>query len=273
MIRPKLVWMLPAAVVLVLSLGACGDDGGPTEASPTAQATGLSTPGPATTARVSPSPVGTSSAASTPAATAVVTPTVAQTASPPSELGPRVDFDMDPTGNSCPNDGITDCTIDFIDECVSVPNVGGTTFNLDVVITGLNNGFTAFNYNIYFDDQNFIIANQIHGNPLINLQMQSTGSQFIELSQDVPNPPGNQPYVGSPHHVGTGENDTSETTPPFTQGTLGRYELTVVEGAQSGLYDLTLEKPPLSAYLDQEWSEYRLDPITTGLIALGQDCP
>jgi hypothetical protein len=35
-----------------------------------------------------------------------------------------VGFDMDPTGNSCPGDGTTDCTLGNIDACVEVPSGG-----------------------------------------------------------------------------------------------------------------------------------------------------
>jgi hypothetical protein len=181
-----------------------------------------------------------------------------------------VDFDMDSSGNGCPNDG-SDCTIGPIEECVSVANVPGTTFSVDVVITGLTNGFAAFNYNVYFPDTTLNLTRQTHADPLLNLPTQSTGSNVADLSESVQ--PEGQQFTGSPHHVGILESGTSEATPPFTQGVLGRYEFTVAEGAVSALYDVTLERPPLSAYLDQGGESYRLDPVTTGLIALGQPCP
>jgi hypothetical protein len=180
---------------------------------------------------------------------------------------------MDPAGNSCPSDG-TDCTVGSIQECVSIPNVPGATFNVDVVVTGLSNGILGFNYNIYFSDANFTITAQTHDDPMVNLLARSAGSSIVEQSADLPNPPGMPPILGPPHRVMVLNWGTLETTPPFTQGVLGRYEFTVAAGATPGSYDVTLEKPPLSAYLDQDGSEYDIDPSpATGVIALGEACP
>ena len=276
MARHGMMWAPLAVMVAALLLTACGggEESGKATSTATPPAAGT---GRATVTGTSPAPTGTGSAMSTatPRASASPLATPGRTAgpstpavpSPAPALGPRVDFDLNSADNGCPNDG-ANCSVGPIDECVSVTNVPGTTFDVDVVMTGLANGFSAFNYNVYFDDKTFAITKGIHADPTINLAMQSKGSDVADLSADLPTAPGS-----SPLSVGIVDWGTVETTPPFTQGVLGRYEFTVATGAASGLYDVHLEKPPLSAYLDQNGDEYVVDPITTGLIALGQECP
>ncbi|NIM49967.1 MAG: hypothetical protein GTO22_12095, partial [Gemmatimonadales bacterium] len=41
-----------------------------------------------------------------------------------------VGIDMDPTGNSCPGDGVTDCTLGEIDACLET--TAGATIQFDV---------------------------------------------------------------------------------------------------------------------------------------------
>ena len=190
-----------------------------------------------------------------------------------------VGFDMDPQStpaNTCPNDGVTDCTVGSVERCVFVPITPGTTFEVDVFVTGLTNGFLAWNANIDFPDtatpaKLTLSSHVAEVNPSVNLIAQSAGSAPLSFSERAPDPPGST-EPGSPHHAAVAEMGTGEDTPPFTQGVLARYEFTVGAGATSGLYALTLH-PEFVAMLDKNGTLYTIDLIGSGLLALGLDCP
>jgi hypothetical protein len=196
-----------------------------------------------------------------------------------------VGFDMNPYGspaNTCPNDGVTDCTIGSVQRCKLVPNTAGTTFDVDVFVTGLTNGFTAWNANVTFPDPNTaakltLTSHVAETDTSVNLITQSAGSSNMSASEAVPDPPGST-EAGSPHHCGVTEGGTSEGV-AFTQGVLGRYQFTVGAGATSGYYGLTLPSVALSltdkdagTYTVDEIWDYNHDP-QYGIIALGVRCP
>ena len=153
-------------------------------------------------------------------------------------------FDMDPTGNSCPND-FTNCTLGFIDPCVEVPEGGGLV-EFDVFLEDLPNGesILGFVYHIgeRYDTPLGPIAAYIHQNPLVNLTDQP-GSWPSDLSD----------LVGTlvPSFVANvADWQTVEHNPPYTHGTLGRYTLDTTELA-NGVYGMTLD----SVILGNESSE------------------
>lgn len=197
-----------------------------------------------------------------------------------------VGFDMNTTGNTCPGTGSGDCTLGAIDRCASVANVQGTTFDVDLFIQGLNNGFSIWIANIEFPDPintnaELTLLNSVENNTAFNLIVQSTGSIFVPGDENVPDPPGST-EAGTPFHANGGEFGTFEGT-DFTRGVLGRYTFTVGAGATSGVYGLTLD-PAVSQYLQGSLNgpgtPYTVDQIWDansspqyGVIALGVLCP
>ena len=191
-----------------------------------------------------------------------------------------VGFDMDPfssPANTCPGDGAHDCAVGTVERCVSVPNANGQTFTVDTFITGLPNGFQAWTHNLNFPDMTspakLTISAEVLIDSTVNLSAQSTGSTPIPAGDGVPD-------TNSNHNVGVGEFLTSETTPPFTQGVLGRFTFTVGSGAISDIYGLTLDPTPISAYMDSDGFAYSIDQTWDfsfspeyGIIALGLPCP
>lgn len=195
--------------------------------------------------------------------------------------GITVGLDMDPAGNFCsgPN---TDCTLGSIDQCISVPNTPSFEFDIDLFVDGLTNGFVGWNENLYFPNSQFIVQADGLTDPAFVLIAQSTGSDPIDLSESVPDPPGGGPEEGgpgSPHRVGVIDFGASETTPPFTKGVLNRFTLKVAAGAAPGIYGLTLAGPPMAAYVDDDANAYdvsdKWDANSSpqyGLVALGLPC-
>jgi len=144
-----------------------------------------------------------------------------------------VGIDLDPTGNGCPGDGVHDCTLGSIERCREVPM--GATVQFDVFLDDLPDGdnLLGFEYQISFPSDGAAagLTAQVHANPLVNLQAQSQGSWIIDFSEGVPDP-------ASPHRTNVGDLGVVETNPPFTQGPLGRYTLSLV-GLAAGVYPLT----------------------------------
>jgi hypothetical protein len=153
-------------------------------------------------------------------------------------------FDMDPTGNSCPND-FTNCTLGFIDPCVEVPEGGGLV-EFDVFLEDLPNGESILGFVYHIGERYDIplgpITAYIHQNPLVNLTDQpgSSPSDFSDL-------------VGTPvpsFDANVGDLGTVEHNPPYTHGTLGRYTLDTT-GLANGIYGMTLD----TIVLGNEFSE------------------
>jgi hypothetical protein len=261
------------AVGVALLVAACGGEGGGATPTPAGTAPALTPTATAPTANAVPSAVVTPSQSPV-----IPTPTEPVATLPPTGAL-AVGIDMDPfaePANSCPGTGTEDCTLGSIETCKSVPNLAGETFSVDTFIQGLPRGFLAWNYNLLFPDTttparltlSSIVA---EADPLVNLIAQSEGSVPLPLSEEVPDPPGST-EPGSPFHAAVAEWGTAENTPPFTQGVLARYEFTVGEGAENGVYAFTLD-PEFVGILDEDSIMYTIDVIGSGLVALGEDCP
>ena len=208
----------------------------------------------------------------TPTATPIPTPTPT-----PPPTGAVVGFDMDPTGNSCPNngDGVTDCTLDTIDACVKVPSGGGVV-QFDVFFEGLPSGSSISGFEYHFGEKADlpvgVVTGYVHGDGTINLPAQP-GSMILDL--------GDLPGTAVPSFdVAVVDFGGSEHNPPFTRGTLGRYTLDTT-GTADGLYGLTLDGVVITNDLAQDLCTVQgcdiwdagATPASYGLIANGIDCP
>lgn len=269
----RIVLALLAAMSIAILGAACGGGEDTPPGAPSGTAAAVSTVTPSEGGTPVPEVTGTPTE---PAETSTpVTPT--ETGTPTGPGGPSaglvVGLDMDPFGtpaNSCPGNDSEDCTLGTIERCKSVPNAPGETFTVDVFVQGLPQGFQAWSYNLEFPDSTspaqLTMIDQATTDPTVNLLVQSPESEPVEVSEDVPD-------VATPHYAGVGEFATSEDTPPFTGGVLGRYEFAVGEGAVSGLYDVELEPVILVTVLDKSGAQYTIDSIDNGILALGQECP
>ncbi len=168
----------------------------------------------------------------------VVAPVVWQGSDKPAEATPGLvlGFDMDPTGNSCPNDG-TDCALGPIDTCVEVSE--GDVFQFDVFLDGLpvDDGILGFSYNI--DTFPGTLTAQAHEDSSVNLIAQP-GSSLFGFSEGIPD-------SSPPWSANVADLAAAEFNPPFTKGVLGRYTLDVT-GVPEGVYGLTLSEVKLVNY-------------------------
>jgi hypothetical protein len=164
--------------------------------------------------------------------------------------------DMNPAGNSCPNDGVNDCAVGPIDQCVSVPNAAGRTFEVDVVVQKLWNGLSAWSFALEFPDTlsgaKLTMTDQVEGvagnSPLVNLILQSPGSNPTSFSE------GAQDGV-SPHVAGVADWLGPESKPPFTQGVLSRLTFQVGADASTGFYAFYFE-PGTYGVADESGAPY-----------------
>ena len=87
-----------------------------------------------------------------------------------------VGFDMDPTGNSCPGDGVSDCSLGAIDPCIEVDVAANpATFSIDVFLEGLPaaDSILGFEYGIEWGPPDFLDMNtQTHNSKPVNLVAQ-----------------------------------------------------------------------------------------------------
>jgi hypothetical protein len=145
-----------------------------------------------------------------------------------------VGFDMDTSGNTCPNDG-TNCSLGTIDTCVEVSAATEDTFNVDVFLEGLpaDESILGAGYSINFDQTAVFVQADTFNNPLVNLLMQGAGSNVLQLGDAVPD-------TTSPHAVNMADFGGAEYNPPYTHGVLARYTFKVLPGAASGIHTLTL---------------------------------
>jgi hypothetical protein len=163
-------------------------------------------------------------------------------------------FDMNPAGNTCPNNCTDpgslgycttcpttpncDCTLGSIDTCVEVS--AGDVLQFDVFVDGLPSGenVLGFQYSLYGVPGTLIA--QTHNDGAVNFIAQP-GSAIIDFSDGVPDPPeGNLP----PHQVSVADFGYAEYSPPFSKGVLGRYTLDVT-GVSPGVYGMILGYPKL----------------------------
>jgi len=191
-----------------------------------------------------------------------------------SEPMPVVGFDMDPSGNSCPGDG-TNCTLGTIDPCIEVAD--GASFSIDIFLEGLPaaDSILGIGYGIEWGPPDFLDINspQTHNSKTVNLLAQ--GGSPLDLSEVVPD-------TTSPHSVTVADFGAAEYNPPYTHGTLGRYQVTVPTGTAAGTYPLTLsgvslgrDVPP-AGDLCVDYGCTIWDGSFTpqyGLIAVNQSCP
>ena len=191
-------------------------------------------------------------------------------------------IDMDPystPANTCPGDGVNDCTVGSIDRCISVPATEGATFQIDALVMGLSNGHTGSRWDLAFPDAasgaKLTVTTKVEGETAINLVAQSSESQPFFLGDIVPD-------GVSPHAAAVSDFVSNETTPPWTQGVLSRMTFQVGSDATAGLYGLFFVPGAYEVY-DQNQAGYSattgitiLDNNSTpkyGILALGAPCP
>jgi hypothetical protein len=179
-----------------------------------------------------------------------------------------VGFDMDPTGNSCPNDG-SDCTLGLIDRCVEVS--AGDVFQFDVFLDGIPTDDSVLGFAYDINTFPGTLTAKLHNSGTVNLVAQP-GSQLLDFSDNVPD-------SSPPYAVNVGDLGDAEYNPPFTQGVLGRYTLNVT-GVGTGVYGMTLENLFVGNYFaddlcvlyDCDIWDANSEP-QYGLIAVDTDCP
>jgi hypothetical protein len=223
-----------------------------------------------------------------------LTDTVAQAQGPIT-----VAFDMDPTGNVCPgsgNTGGTDCTIPSIDNCVQVAD--GASFDFDIVLQGLPSGRNYATPDFYigwsppspappvpysqFPMDRFTLNSRTLQTLGINLLVDDPGSGIIYDASIPVIPP---PHSSSPDRTFIADYGVAETSPPFTQGVVGRYNATVAGGTAAGIYGLIFDLSLASGGPVYVYDEYSQDMCTDpgctlldanvgrGLVAVNTPCP
>ena len=200
-----------------------------------------------------------------------------------------VAIDMDPTGNSCPGDGVTDCTLGAINSCVSV--AAGAVVPFDVIVDNLpihndpdsDDGQGSIDFQLVWgasvspaEPDVIDITARTEVSATVHYLQQAVGSGAT-LNDNQVLPRLLPPYVGSISDLGT-----SEENPPWTQGTGWRGALTVDALAAPGLYKLELDSNPLTYGVgnvvpyDECNTETAPGPgctLQNGLVAVGLACP
>jgi hypothetical protein len=201
-----------------------------------------------------------------------------------------VGFDMDPTGNSCPGDGVTDCTLGTIDPCVEVPS-GGGVITVDVFLDGLPNlgalqpdegGIVSFAYHIGEKYGNTVgtLTAYTHTDKTINLlEQQPTGG--APNHQEFSEPTGTSVPCWDAQYAELGD---VEYNPNYTKGVLSRLTINTA-GRPDGYYYLTLDsvivgdaasndycEPTSSNYQGCDIKDANSTPQLYGLIAIGVSC-
>jgi len=186
-----------------------------------------------------------------------------------------VGLDMNPAGNSCPNDG-TNCTLGPIDQCVEVPSGGGVV-EFDVFLEDLPYGESIWNWSADIDGWPGLFTGQdcLSGTIILTAQ---PGSQNL-LGYPCGEPTYPYPDDTPPHAVRSSEIAAAEYNPPYTHGALGRYTLDTT-GVADGFYGMTLDSLQVVSdfgsdlcvnYGCQIWD---VDFVSThGVLAVGLPCP
>jgi hypothetical protein len=167
-----------------------------------------------------------------------------------------VALDMNPAGNSCPGDGMNDCTLGPIDSCVSA--AAGAAITFDVVVddlppsTGGIDGLASLDFQLLWggsvvpaEADVIDITDRADISGTIHLLQQAAGSNAQQWDPQ-PLPVLAPPYIGS--YVdwgGAGGVWGDEPNPPWTQGTVGRYTATVSASTPPGLYKLEFDPDPI----------------------------
>jgi len=155
-----------------------------------------------------------------------------------------IGFDMNPAGNTCPGDGVTDCTLGTIDTCVQVPS-GGGLITLDVFLSGLPSGGDFLSFSYVTRERNDlpvgVVTSVTHADPSVNLIYQTPPlAALVDFSE----PPG-VPLNGWYPSVAD-LNGGLEVNPPFTKGVLTRLQIDTT-GRPDGVYGLTIRDPVIAA--------------------------
>jgi hypothetical protein len=122
-----------------------------------------------------------------------------------------------------------------------VANGGTITFDVFVDDIPEAEDFAGFDYYVTWAPQNptgpptFNITSQTYTTAAVNLIAQGGGP--FSIGTGVPN-------QTSPHHAVVGDLGAAETSPPYTQGVLGRYTAQVGPGMTPGVYDLDFSFGP-----------------------------
>jgi hypothetical protein len=162
-----------------------------------------------------------------------------QTSQTTQAQGPvEIGFDMNVTGNSCPgsgNAGGIDCTLGTIDTCVQANP--GDTITFDTYVEDIPNGESVLGFGYHIGEK--------HGNPVGTIVAKTEQTSGINLtSDDAASSPldlGDSPPAPVPCYTANmGDLGAAEWNPPFTHGTLGRYEMTV---GGAGLYGMIFDDP------------------------------
>ena len=186
-----------------------------------------------------------------------------------------VGFDMYPTGNGCPGDGVTDCTLGPVDKCVAVPPGGGLV-DFDIYLDDLPSGEKIRGWDAKIDEKTGQTVGPItayaHANTHVNLVAQVPGSAIMDLSD----PTGTVVPVFEASVLDF-QVLASEANPPFSQGGLGRYTIDTT-GLSDGVYRLTLDNVSVFNHLSQDLCVTHTCDIKDayddyGLIAVGVPCP
>jgi len=205
-----------------------------------------------------------------------------------------IGFDMNTAGNTCPGDGVTDCTLGPIDACVELPSGGGAV-TIDVFVKDLPptsgdgwiGGIVGFAYTVGETMGRAVgtLTAWTHDDPATNLLVQEMPRGSSGDFSHPPAPPAPLPgWFAFFFNYGEVEYD-----PPFTRGVLSRLQIDTT-GTADGVYGLTLGPVPGegsyvevtssggNSYCDPATPAYvGCDILDTyddcGLIAIGQPCP
>jgi len=191
-------------------------------------------------------------------------------------------LDMDPTGNSCPGDGVNDCTLGAVDQCVQVSP--GASFSFDVILDDLpphapGQGLFAIDFELVWggsvsppEADVIDITARTNISPLVHVLQQAAGSWALlndpqALPRQVP------PYVGA-----SGDMGTDEPNPPWTHGTFWRGAATVSAAAAPGVYKFRFDSNPLTYTVGAigPYNECTAGPgciLQHGLVAVDKACP
>jgi len=191
-----------------------------------------------------------------------------------------VALDMDPTGNSCPGDGVNDCTLGAVDRCVKVSP--GASFNFDVILDNLpshtdGQGLVGLDFKLVWgasvspaEADVIDISMRVAFNSLIHVFRQAAGSAG-DLHDPQALPVQVPPYIGGPADA-----SGDEPNPPWTQGTAWRGAATVSAAAAPGVYRLQFDPGWVFVGDVVPPDECTAGPgclLQGGLVAVGQECP
>lgn len=180
---------------------------------------------------------------------------------------PEAGFDMVSTGAN------TGTTLGFINPCVSVPNIPGTTFTIDSFLDAVPSGedLRLWNYGLGFPDNVVKLITADY-----SASMTPT-PPYVDASEGAGAPgPGAGDDTISPQSVSVSHPGAGPYTPSGTLGVLGRYTFEVLAGATSGTYYFYFS-PATASFQDgalNDWtSSVSFATYGIGMLAVGTGCP